>query len=670
MRMRRKKVWLVQQAVWNLPTESMPLACGYLKAFVEADRALARDLDIRIFNFKSADNGMTMASRLFHEVPDILAFSVFGWNTAFGRIADAFKQCNPAGWVIFGGTHVANQAQRVFVQWPGVDIIANGEGEITFRELLHACVSGVSRRELSHIDGISFRDPAGGIVTTPERARIQHLDDIPSPVLTGAIELTGADGQFKYDVALLETNRGCPYTCAFCYWGGAIGQKVRRFSQQRLIDEIEVYGRLGVANVCLCDANFGMLPEDEEFLEILIRTREKHGSPRNLITSWAKNKGKRFYGMVRRMKQQGFQSSFSLALQTLSDEALRKMGRRNMKVNEWEDLADWLIAEGFYVHSELIWGCPGETYESFLRGYDKLAAKSTAIATYPFLMLPNTDYSAKRDLYRFVTMRGDADDFEYVLSHETMAPEDNRRAFRFLFWSRIIGEHVQFKYIWPPLNKLAGMRHSQVLLSLDAWFDAQHDPVSAGLRACRSLVADRFDIAAYEHGLKYLYSEPALDRIFEKWWAEEIVPRVPPHLADFFIELFRYDWASRPVYDMHAAATTSRSAGATLPIETVDGEDHYVRTVRVKYDIPAIVSGIAAGKVLAPPPEAAVRDVRLYFKQGFEAYINNAEFWHQYYGKPLARVRADRLARGAANAVSAPGEQPLEPIAVRRLASA
>ena len=51
------------------------------------------------------------------------------------------------------------------------------------------------------------------------------------PFLTGAIPMVDAAGNFLYDVGMLETNRGCPYSCSFCYWGGATGQKVRSFSR-------------------------------------------------------------------------------------------------------------------------------------------------------------------------------------------------------------------------------------------------------------------------------------------------------------------------------------------------------------------------------------------------------------------------------------------------------
>ena len=82
---------------------------------------------------------------------------------------------------------------------------------------------------------------------------------------------------------------------------------------------------LQVPVVCLCDANFGLLESDEEFVEDLVKAREKYGNPRGLESSWAKNKSERFRRIVRTLKQHGFHSSFVLSLQTLSDSALIEM---------------------------------------------------------------------------------------------------------------------------------------------------------------------------------------------------------------------------------------------------------------------------------------------------------------------------------------------------------
>src|SRR5688572_23937538 len=253
----------------------MPLTCGYLKATAMADRALASELDIRIFNFGCDASATRMVDELYtRELPDVVAFSVMGWDyLRFQRVSEVFRMMNPKGWIIFGGNHVANQAERVFAECPHVDVLVNGEGEFAFVDLLKSYLANKSVHELHHIEGISFRvEPE--LVTT-KTSRISDLDSIPSPLLSGALEIMDQHGRPLFaDRMLLETNRGCPFRCSFCFWGGAIGQKVRGFSAERIREELDYLGRCKTFAISLCDANFGMIPQDEQFVEDL-RSEER-----------------------------------------------------------------------------------------------------------------------------------------------------------------------------------------------------------------------------------------------------------------------------------------------------------------------------------------------------------------------------------------------------------
>jgi radical SAM C-methyltransferase len=616
----RTLVYIVQQGVWDMPLESMPLAAGYLKSMALADPRLNLGTDIRIFNFKGAQTLPAMATELFRDRrPQIFACSVLGWNyRAFGSLAETFKQLNPEGWVVFGGTHVAHQADRVFRMFPAVDVIVNGEGELVFRDLLTAHLDGRSREDLGEIAGISYRDQKGEVQTTAERPRMDDLDIIPSPVLTGAIELTDAAGRFRYDVALMETNRGCPYKCSFCYWGGAVGQRVKAFSRDRLRAELEVFGRLKVHTVALCDANFGLLPIDEEFVDDFIATRERFGYPRALESSWAKNKSNVFYSIVRKMKAAGLRSSFTLSLQTLSDPALRQMNRRNMKVNDWEDLVAWLGREGLECYAELIWGAPGETVESFMEGYDRLARRVSRIAVYPLLLLPNTQYSEKKEEYGIISVRGDTDDFEYSLAHNTVSFAENQRMQRFLFWARLLAEYTVLRHVWTPLRELAGITQSQLLRSVEEWVDATDDPAAEPLRA--ALVRSAADQDAYGPALTYLLRDAEAKRLLRRWWREAMRPALPAAVAPVLDEVFEYDLLTHPVAPLLDGGPGGKPAPALATVQ-FDGETFYHRpAVTLRYDVPAILDALRAGEVadLGPSPTA----LDLYYRVGFENFAN------------------------------------------------
>ena len=617
--MAKRQVWIVHQALWDMPLLSMPLAPGYLKAFALADDVIRSEIDIHIHNFRGGMTAPGLASALFrHGAPDVLAFSTFGWNfRTFAALATTFKQINRDGLVVFGGVHVTHQGDRVFRLVPAADVVVNGEGEITFRELLRAYLAG-RRRELHDIAGLSFRTSDGRTATTPDRERIKDLEIIPSPFLTGAIPMVDPAGNFLYDVGMLETNRGCPYSCSFCYWGGATGQKVRSFSRDRLRAELELFGRTRVPNICLCDSNFGMLSSDLEFVEDLVAVRQQYGYPRRLDPSWAKNKSRVFYDIVQRMKEADLHATFTLALQSLDNNTLSLARRRNMKLNVWNDLADWLIDQKLECFVELIWGMPGETVESFLDGYDRVAQRITRIATYSLIIIPNTEFADNADRYKFVRVRSDAD-FDHAISHHTMTAEDNIRMHRFLFWARVLPEHLHFRHMWRPLQKLGGFRQSEVLLSLDAWIDEQDTAVARGLRACRERVVERLDAGEVASGLRYLYGEPGVEALLEQWWSSCILPRIEPAQRGFFAELLRYELATRPM--LHGSST-----------ETVLGDRYHVREgLTFTYDVPAILAALDAGREVSFSPSPLT--LTLYYKVGFANVIDSHEVVLEYTGK-------------------------------------
>lgn len=140
------KVRIVQQGVWHMEKESMPLAAGYLAATLQADTEISGQCDIAILNFPGNASPMEMAIDLLKDsAPDIVGFSVLGWNVRqFAAVAETIKQANPSALIVFGGNHVANQAARTFRLYDDVDVVVHGEGEIPFRELVRATLEGRS----------------------------------------------------------------------------------------------------------------------------------------------------------------------------------------------------------------------------------------------------------------------------------------------------------------------------------------------------------------------------------------------------------------------------------------------------------------------------------------------------------------------------------------------
>jgi hypothetical protein len=335
------------------------------------------------------------------------------------------------------------------------------------------------------------------------------------------------------------------------------------------------------------------------------------------------------------MKRAGLKGSFTLALQSLNDKALDNMHRKNMKLNEFEDLARWLQAEGLDTYAELIWGVPGETADTFIAGYDRLSEFVSRIATYPLLVLPNTDFDQNRERYGLVTMRHEDCDFEYVISHPDMTIEQNARMHQFLFWARVVAENTIFRSIWTPLRKLASIKQSQVLKSLDDWAGRQTDDVVRGIWECRQEMVRTMDSARTQRGTRYFYYQHALATRLQSWWREEIIPAVPPHLRSFFVELFRYEILTMPIPE-------DSDLASELKTIYIGEAEYFEREVgEFRFDMPTLLRAIGAG---APVDleEGPPRYETFYYRVGFSDYVDNHEFAVLYSGRSMAELRNEK----------------------------
>jgi radical SAM superfamily enzyme YgiQ (UPF0313 family) len=459
------------------------LAAAYLAASAKADGALSRELDIALVIEHCQEPVARIIERVVADgIPDILGLSCQGWSIRQSdRIAEHVRAVNPNVLVIYGGNHVSCQGAAFFANRPYADVLVNGEGEVTFRELLRQYLESPDKPDFSGIPGVSFRRHSGEIADNPERPRLEDLDSIPSPYLNGLLA-----GQLdRGDTALLETNRGCPYHCSFCYWGEAVGQRLHRFTLDRLKAEMEFLARSQIDSWYICDANFGLTSQDSLIVDEILRMRREHGFPRTVHTNWAKNSNARIVQLCARLNQGGVHSSYTLALQSTTELALTLANRANMRINRIDEISRMCRQHGVVPRGELIWGLPGEDYPSFLKSYDTLAMYTDALSVYPLYVLPNTEYSRRRDHYGIVTRRAEPDtDYEYCVQHALMSFEDYLRGMRLIVSNNVLKVGGAFMRLYPRVAyAVAGIPFSRTIGEFGEWVLATDHPAAQRFRS-------------------------------------------------------------------------------------------------------------------------------------------------------------------------------------------
>jgi B12 binding domain len=390
-----KTVTLVELATF---AKIVPLASGCLWSHARADPEVAAAYRVRIYDAPvTADRDRVLAD-LVAERADVYGFSCYVWNMGLVRwlVAGVLERF-PGVPVILGGPQVMDHAgDYVPARTPSV-VVCNGEGERSFREYLRQLLA--AEPDLGRVPGISFWR-GGELVSTPKPERITDLMEIPSPYTTGVFE----PGRYTY--AILETNRGCPYNCGFCFWGAATNSKVHRFELQRVLDDITWISEHEMGSLYIADANWGMLPRDVEITRHVVECRERTGYPLMMGMNAAKNKPDRVSDITRMMVQGGMLTSQPVSLQSMDAGVLRLIDRANIRPETYTTLQDTLRKQNISSYTEVIWPLPGETLESFRDGLAQLCrAGSGTIVVYPQLLLHNTPIHHNQERFGITVRR-------------------------------------------------------------------------------------------------------------------------------------------------------------------------------------------------------------------------------------------------------------------------
>jgi radical SAM superfamily enzyme YgiQ (UPF0313 family) len=328
---------------------------------------------------------------------DVIGFSHYIWNKNYCyTLARELKKSNPNCKIIFGGPETPITQSQLFQKHPYIDIVVKNEGEKCFRDILE-------NNDCSTIPGLLLNDNTK-ILDTGPNVRIDELDCIPSPYLTGIFDdLIYKNKNITWNV-ILETTRGCPYSCTFCDWGSLTYSKIKKFNLDRIFSELEWFGKNGFDHVIFADANFGILERDFQIADKLIEVQKKYSNPKTYSVSWAKNQKREVVSIVKKLIEHGGNNiGLNLSLQTLDTQVLKNIKRDNLAINHVQEVFALCEKNNIPLYTELILGLPGETLESWKQNFYKLfeAGNHTGISVYQCELLENAEMNLlQKKLYK------------------------------------------------------------------------------------------------------------------------------------------------------------------------------------------------------------------------------------------------------------------------------
>ena len=400
MKSKSTKIWLADltHTGQNIASDVVPAGVGMIAEVLE-DRC-AVSVELKVFKFPE-----DLAAALENDFPDILGVSTYVWNERLSsQFARKIKQANPATVTVMGGPNCPtepDEQERFLKDNSWIDIFILKEAELAFVSLVESLAK--NHMNPAHVDltlcpNIIRLDANGKLQASTQTQRMMDLQGIASPYLSGRMD-EFLDGRL---LPVIQTNRGCPFSCAFCTEGQLFWSKVRRKSEATIRDEIHYIAKRinGLPSdnrrhdLLIADSNFGMFKEDLDTCRVIAETQETLGYPRYMNVATGKNKKERVLEAARIVNGA---MKLAASVQSLDPIVQAKMKRDNISSDQIVDLA--LLADEIETntYSEVILALPGDTLEAHFKTLKTLVdADFNTIAMYQLMILPGTEFGTDK----------------------------------------------------------------------------------------------------------------------------------------------------------------------------------------------------------------------------------------------------------------------------------
>lgn len=303
---------------------------------------------------------------------DITGFSVchFLQYPATRQILEKIIQEEINTKLVFGGTFPIYNAQ--YLCEDGVDIVINGEGEITVPYLLKSLETG---ENLKNVQGITYKNNGNIVNTGP--APLADLESVPLPCYN---ELPIAEADYKH--VTCETSRGCWNKCSFCriypkgHWRGFSPEK----SLEAMKRAYEYQKHSKVPYIFISDSNFtGNMKRIKQIAALIEDEIPSYCPTRTEIIN--KNTIKYF-------KKIGIKAIIT-GVEAASNSTLSSINKR-LKLSSVEKKLQLLIEHNIIPRATFILGLPGESKESithtvkYIKRLVNLFGKDIHILVFPY----------------------------------------------------------------------------------------------------------------------------------------------------------------------------------------------------------------------------------------------------------------------------------------------
>ena len=277
-----------------------------------------------------------------HE-PKILGLGIYIWNIRLlTEVVALLKRVRPEIIIILGGPEVSHETEgQEIVRL--ADFTIQGEGDIEFPKLCSALLGG--GRPLMPV--ISAQPP--------------HFSEMTLPYTLYT------DDDIAHRVLYVEASRGCPFTCEFCL--SSLDIPVRAAPLEPFLAEMDGLLKRGAKQFKFVDRTFNLnMRVGAAILRFFLdRIKPDLFLHFEMIPDRLPEE---LRSLIQQFPTGALQ--FEVGIQSFNPEVQSLISRRQDNFKTMENLR-WLHENTqVHIHADLIIGLPGETVESFGKGFDTL----------------------------------------------------------------------------------------------------------------------------------------------------------------------------------------------------------------------------------------------------------------------------------------------------------
>jgi radical SAM superfamily enzyme YgiQ (UPF0313 family) len=298
-----------------------------------------------IAEYEASQPAREIVESILEHDPTIVGFGVYIWNVVKTKEVISFlKKVRPEIVVVIGGPEVSFE----YEEQPIValaDYLITGEADVAFRDLCRHLVAGTK--------------PDAKVIN----AGLPALADLALPYQHYT------DKDIAHRVIYVEVSRGCPFTCEFCL--SSIDIPVRQFDHLRVLDELDELHKRGARTFKFVDRTFNLNIRTSLTILTFFLERMEPG-----LFVHFEMVPDRFPQQLREIVAKFPPGSLQLEIgvQTLNPEVSASISRRQDVAKLKENIAFLRAETSAYLHIDLIVGLPGESVESFGRGFNEIVA--------------------------------------------------------------------------------------------------------------------------------------------------------------------------------------------------------------------------------------------------------------------------------------------------------